>query len=116
MVMQYFCYLDKREVLQQEYSHPTILPSPHFRWVVQHTSDKINRVGMEMSMTDAGAVGALSVFFKRTCKMGTSFPYPTRMASKYSTSLTQKSVHQGVTSSSTCCFSHSLSTVDVHFL
>ena len=27
-------YLAKREVLQQEYSPPPILPSPHFRWVV----------------------------------------------------------------------------------
>ena len=26
--------IDKREVLQQEYSKPPILPSPHFRWVV----------------------------------------------------------------------------------
>ena len=25
----------KREVLQQEYSQPPILPSPHFRWVVK---------------------------------------------------------------------------------
>ena len=25
---------EKREVLQQEYSQPIILPSPHFRWVV----------------------------------------------------------------------------------
>ena len=32
--MQYFSYLDKREVLQQEYSQPLIIPSPHFRWVV----------------------------------------------------------------------------------
>ena len=29
-----FSYTDKREVLQQEYSQPPILPSPHFRWVV----------------------------------------------------------------------------------
>ena len=28
-IMQYFSYSDKREVLQ-----PPILPSPHFRWVV----------------------------------------------------------------------------------
>ena len=27
-------YIDKREELQQEYSQPPILPSPHFRWVV----------------------------------------------------------------------------------
>ena len=27
-------YLDKREVLQQEYSQHPILPSPHFRWVL----------------------------------------------------------------------------------
>ena len=27
-------YIDKREVLQQEYSQPPILPSSHFRWVV----------------------------------------------------------------------------------
>ena len=32
--MQWFSYLDKREVLQQEYSQPPILPSPHFWWVV----------------------------------------------------------------------------------
>ena len=32
--MQYFSYLDKRDVFQQEYSQPPILPSPHFRWVV----------------------------------------------------------------------------------
>ena len=29
-----FSYIDNREVLQQEYSQPPILPSPHFRWVV----------------------------------------------------------------------------------
>ena len=29
-----FSYTDKREVLQQEYSQPPILPFPHFRWVV----------------------------------------------------------------------------------
>ena len=28
--MQSFSYFDKREVLQQEYSQPPILPSPHF--------------------------------------------------------------------------------------
>ena len=33
IVIQFF-YLDKREVLQREYSQPLILPSPHFRWVV----------------------------------------------------------------------------------
>ena len=38
----YYChlsiviYLDKRGVLQIEYSQPTILPSPHFRWAVMH--------------------------------------------------------------------------------
>ena len=32
--MQLFLYLDKREVLQQEYSQPPILPSSHVRWVV----------------------------------------------------------------------------------
>ena len=30
-------YNDKREVLQNEYSQPPILPSPHFRWVVNIT-------------------------------------------------------------------------------
>ena len=35
-MMQYFLYLDKREILQQEYSQPRILPSPHFRWVENH--------------------------------------------------------------------------------
>ena len=33
--MQWFSYLDKREVLQQEYFQLPILPSPHFRWVVK---------------------------------------------------------------------------------
>ena len=33
--MQWFSYLGKREVWQQEYSQPAILPSPHFRWVVK---------------------------------------------------------------------------------
>ena len=32
--MQWFSYIDKREVLQQEYSKPPILLSPHFWWVV----------------------------------------------------------------------------------
>ena len=32
-IFAYTC-IDKREVLQQEYSQPPILPSPHFRWVV----------------------------------------------------------------------------------
>ena len=32
--MEWFSYLDKREVLQKEYSQPPILPSPYFRWVV----------------------------------------------------------------------------------
>ena len=35
--MQWFSHVDKREVLQQEYSQPPILPSPHFRWVVNST-------------------------------------------------------------------------------
>ena len=34
--MQLFSYFDKREVLQQEYSQRPILPSPHFRWVVNN--------------------------------------------------------------------------------
>ena len=33
-MMQWFSYLDKREVLQQEYFQPPIRPSPHFWWVV----------------------------------------------------------------------------------
>ena len=32
--MQLLSYFDKREVLQQEYSQPPILPSSHFPWVV----------------------------------------------------------------------------------
>ena len=32
--MQCFSYLAKREVFLPEYSQPPILPSPHFRWVV----------------------------------------------------------------------------------
>ena len=34
VTMPYFSYLHKREVLQHEYSKPSMLPSPHFRWVV----------------------------------------------------------------------------------
>ena len=37
IIMQWFWYLDKREVLQQEYSKPPIHPSPHFRWVANGT-------------------------------------------------------------------------------
>ena len=33
IIMIWFHNCDKREVLQQEYSQHTILPSPHFRWV-----------------------------------------------------------------------------------
>ena len=36
IIMQYFSYIDKREVLQQEYFQPPILPSPHFWWVVKY--------------------------------------------------------------------------------
>ena len=32
---QLYSYVDKREVLQQEYSQPPTLPSHHFRWVVK---------------------------------------------------------------------------------
>ena len=39
--MQYFSYCDKREVLQQEYSQPPILPSRHFRRVVNAIKDVI---------------------------------------------------------------------------
>ena len=35
IIMHYSLHFDKREVLQQEYSQPPILPSPHFRWVVK---------------------------------------------------------------------------------
>ena len=38
--MQWFSYLDKREVLQQEYSQAPILTSPHFRWVVNLSNAK----------------------------------------------------------------------------
>ena len=34
--MQYFSYTDKREVLQHEYFQTLILPSPHFRCVVNN--------------------------------------------------------------------------------
>ena len=34
IVMHHFSYLDKRKVVQQEYSQPPMLPSPYFRWVV----------------------------------------------------------------------------------
>ena len=33
LLTQYFSCTDKWEVLQQGYSQPPILPSPHFRWV-----------------------------------------------------------------------------------
>ena len=44
IIRQYFSYLDKREVLQQEYSQVPILPSPHFRWVVNVKSDCLKPV------------------------------------------------------------------------
>ena len=34
IIIQYLSYTDMREVLQQEYSQPLILPSPHFLLVV----------------------------------------------------------------------------------
>ena len=34
IIMQYFSYIDKTEILQQGNSIHHILPSPHFRWVV----------------------------------------------------------------------------------
>ena len=37
IIMQWFLYLDKEEVLQQEYPQPPLLPSPHFRWVVNRS-------------------------------------------------------------------------------
>ena len=37
IIMQSFPYVDKREVLQQEYSQHPILPSPHFWWVVNNS-------------------------------------------------------------------------------
>ena len=45
--MQYFSYLDKRELLQQEYSQPSIHPSPHFQWVVKHSMNLNIEMGAE---------------------------------------------------------------------
>ena len=69
IIMQLFSYLDEREVLQQEYSPPPILPSPHFHWVVNWCFLKMH--------------GVSSTYNKRnnwcypTCKMhgiGSEFP------------------------------------------
>ena len=35
IIMEYFPHLNKKDVLQQEYSRPPILHSPHFNWVVK---------------------------------------------------------------------------------
>ena len=43
--MQTFLYLDKREVLQQEYSQSAILHAPHFRWVVKYGICKNSNIG-----------------------------------------------------------------------
>ena len=45
IIMQYISYLDEREVLQQEYSQPPILPSPHFQWVVNTHLGRAGRGG-----------------------------------------------------------------------
>ena len=34
IILQKFSHFGKREVLQEKYSQPPILPSPHFQWVV----------------------------------------------------------------------------------
>ena len=49
--MQQFLYLDKREVLQQEYPQPLILPSSHFRWVVKLHYWRDNIFSIEITMT-----------------------------------------------------------------
>ena len=36
IIVQMFSYLDKRQILQQIYSKPPILPSLNFRWVVKY--------------------------------------------------------------------------------
>ena len=39
-IIPQFSYLDQRNLLQQEYSQPRKLPSPHFRWVVKYNTNK----------------------------------------------------------------------------
>ena len=45
-----FPYAHKRKVLQQQYSQPPILPSPHFRWVVNILYD-LQLFGRSASVT-----------------------------------------------------------------
>ena len=42
ILMQKFSYIDKREVLQNEYSQPLILPSPQFWWEVKRAEFKVS--------------------------------------------------------------------------
>ena len=41
IIVQHFSHFDTRELLQQGYSQPQILPSPHFQWVVNLTKTRI---------------------------------------------------------------------------
>ena len=58
IIMQWiFFYLDKRELLQHEYSQPPILPSPHFRWVVNLCKDLLSDIFWEIG-TDRQVCGS----------------------------------------------------------
>ena len=55
-IMQTFSYLDKREVLQQDYSQPQILPSAHFWWVVSRHIIVFNRGRSHSSVHGDGRI------------------------------------------------------------
>ena len=62
--MQYISYLEKRGVLQQEYSQPPTLPSPHFRWVVNIIYQFSNCPCFSISLCICALFGCIS---QRSC-------------------------------------------------
>ena len=56
-----FAYTGKREVLQQNYSQPPILPSHYFRWVVNHPDSS-----MPATLTQTVSVQASPLLVNRT--------------------------------------------------
>ena len=52
-----FSYIDKRGVLQKEYSQPSILPSPHLRWVVNP---------MQYDVVIPGIIPRLKIMWKQS--------------------------------------------------
>ena len=85
--MQCFPYLDKREVLQQNYSQLIILPSPHFQWVV---------TGHDI-LEGSTLVVHYSIF--RPCVLSLSFFYPSECRKHLLSSRDHQSQREHITKS-----------------